>query len=435
VSGYTKRMMDVAANWIAVNPDPKSPFLSVPGLDKNSPRLRNRDKVDIERYKRLAKEEPAVAPYVEQLMREVAAVDEARADLHASETELEKHLSAAPVPGHNKYEADLDTHADIGRWSLAWARQGYNVFDLSPDFTAAILLTDARELDISDIRLPFSGMLIMISDGFAKGAEGTSYTKIHVSEVTRKDRSMLEAVEKINAALEDLPPEMSADIMTTLQSELDSKQKRFSNQTSLLTKDHTPRGKANNAVALLKGELRQQQSLVTDDEGDTAIHIYASDGTRVLETWIDRKNLSWDAFDDLPDSVTEDADKAARHALRQIVFGAIAYTNAVEGSVEERFEPSKKPKGAAKERAKHWTIGRTIKIDPKLVTAVRTGSREVAFRLKHRHIVRGHYRNQAHGPARSLRTKKWIAPHWKGPEEGAALVHTYKLDEPTPKSG
>lgn len=31
--------------------------------------------------------------------------------------------------------------------------------------------------------------------------------------------------------------------------------------------------------------------------------------------------------------------------------------------------------------------------------------------------------------AGTLRTKKWIVPFWKGPEEGAALVHTYKLDE------
>ena len=429
MSGYTKRMMDVAGKWLAANTDPLSPFLKVPGLDKNGEgKARARDKVDLERYRRIAKERPEIAPDVDRLMRQVTQMDQARAQLHESEKELEDHLSRAPTPGHQKYEADLDNHADIGRWCLTWARQGYNVFDLSPDFTAAILLTDARELDISDVRLPFSGMLIMISDGFAKGVEDTSYTKIHVSEVTRKDRSMLEAANKIHTALKDLPQEMSADIMATLQSELDAKQRRFSNQTSLITKDNTPQSKANSAVAILKSDLRQQQSIVTEDDSDTAIHIYASDGTRVLETWIDRKELTWDAFDDLPDTVTEDADKACRHALRQIVFGAIAYTNAVEGSVEERFEQKPKGKDASKLRAKHWTIGRTIKIDPKLVTAVRTGSREVAFRLKHRHIVRGHYRNQAHGPARSLRTKRWIAPHWRGPEDGAALVHTYKIE-------
>jgi hypothetical protein len=398
VSGYTKRMMEVAAEWLAANPDPDSPFLTVPGLHKNGQaRALNRDKVDLERYRRIAREVPEAAPYVEQLLDQVKQVDEAREQLHASEAELEEHLSRAPTPGHQKYDADVDHHADIGRWCLTWARQGYNVFDLSPDFTAAILLTDARELDISDVRLPFSGLLLMISDGFAKGAEGTSYTKIHVTEVPRRDRSMLEAGGKIYDALKDLSPSEVAKVMSDLR------------------------------------EAPRPPSLLdpaTERDDDTAICIYASDGARVLETWIDRRGLTWDAFDDLPDSVTDDADKQARHALRQIVFGAIAYTNAVEGSVEARFpEAKKKPRAEDKQKAKHWTIGRTIKIDPKLVSAVRSGSREVAFRLKHRHIVRGHYRNQAHGPARALRTKKWICPFWKGPEEGAALVHTYKLDE------
>lgn len=393
MSGYTKRMMEVAAEWLAANPDPKSPFLTVPGLHKNSDK---EPKVDLARYERAARDNPELAPYVEEIKSALKARSEEAAKLHEAERDLEDYLSKSPRRGHAKYDADMEHHADVGRWALTWARQGYNVFDLSPDFTAAILLTDAREIDISDVRLPFAGMLFMISDGFAKGAEGTSYTKIHVTEVPRPDRSMLEAGEKIVDALKDLSPTQVSEVLR--------------------------RAEAPTAPTPPK-------TLLGEDPNDTAIHIHASDGTRVLETWIDRKDLSWDAFDDLPDDVTEDADKQARHALRQIVFGAIAYTNAVEGSVEERFGEPKKKIAATKVRAKHWTIGRTIKIDPKLVAAVRSGSREVAFRLKHRHIVRGHYRNQAHGPARSLRTKKWIQPFWKGPEEGAALVHTYKLDE------
>jgi hypothetical protein len=240
----------------------------------------------------------------------------------------------------------------------------------------------------------------MISDGFCKGVEGTSYTKIHVSEMPRRHHSMLEAGEKLSHVLKDLSTDAALDILRTLKNEADDP----------------------------VGPTALSKSLVTRDEGDTVIHIYATDGSRVLETWIDRKDLSWDAFDDLPDGVTEDADKAAQRALRQIVFGAIAYTNAVEGSMEERFGATPPKKSPNKLRAKQWTIGRTIQIHPKLVAAVRQGSREVAFRLKHRHIVRGHYRNQPHGPARTLRTKKWIAPFWKGPQEGAALVHTYRID-------
>lgn len=401
MSGYTKRMMEIAAQWLAVNPDPMSPFLTVPGLDKNST-VRRETAVDLARYERLARQFPANAPHVQELLRcakelvrDAKERDAMLGELHEAESELEGYLSKAPTPGHNKYLADDLHHADIGRWCLTWARQGYNVFDLSPDFTAAMLLTDARELDISDIRLPFSGMLLMISDGFAKGADGTSYTKIHVSEVPRAQRSMLEVGEKVVDLLKDLPPAKVSEVLSNVKA----------------------------------APPQVNKSLVGEDPNDTVIHIYASDGTRVLETWIERKGLTWEAFDDLPDTVDDDADKQARHALRQIVFGAIAYTNAVDGSMEERFQAPRKPISTSKQRAKHWTIGRTIQIDPQLVRAVRLGSREIAFRLKHRHIVRGHYRKQAHGPARSLRTRMWIVPYWKGPKEGAELVHTYKLDE------
>lgn len=400
MSGYTKRMMEVAAEWLAVNPDPDSPFVNVPGLDKNRPP----PKIDLARYERIAREHPELAPEVEKIKEGLKRRAEAAVSLHETETQLEEIFSRAPTPGHQKYETDGLHHADVGRWCLAWARQGYNVFDLSPDFTAAILLTDAREMDISDVRLPFAGMLFMIEGGFAKGAEGTSYTKIHVTELPRRDRSMLEARDTMVDALKDLSPTQVGDVLRNAQAKLDAP--------------------VPPSVSLVKAPA--------PDPSDTAIHIHASDGTRVLETWIDRKGLSWDAFDDLPDDVTDDADRAARHALRQIVFGTIAYINAVEGAMEQRFAPSptkKTKKPDDKVRASHWTVGRTIKIDPRLVAAVRAGSREVAFRLKHRHIVRGHYRNQAHGPARSLRTKKWIACYWKGPEEGATLVHTYKLDE------
>jgi hypothetical protein len=37
-------------------------------------------------------------------------------------------------------------------------------------------------------------------------------------------------------------------------------------------------------------------------------------------------------------------------------------------------------------------------------------------------LVRGHWRNQAHGEGRSLRRRQWIEPFWKGPEEARVLL-------------
>ncbi|MGW1468476.1 hypothetical protein ACWCPT_29540 [Streptomyces sp. NPDC002308] len=46
---------------------------------------------------------------------------------------------------------------------------------------------------------------------------------------------------------------------------------------------------------------------------------------------------------------------------------------------------------------------------------------------RHRWIVSGHWRNQAHGPNQSLRRQQWIPAHPKGPE-GAPLLSTEKVN-------
>lgn len=397
MASYSKQMIDVAREWLAANPDPTNPFLVVPGFSKNGRRRNERD-VDFARYEDAAKKRPEIAPLIDKLRHLTQEVSTAAKDLHEHEKKAEDLINQTPEPGHEKRSVDDHYHIDLGRWCLAWARHGHNVFDLSADFTAAMLLTDARELDIEAIRLPFLGILMLVPDGFTRGAEGLGYTRIHITEIPRKDLHQLDAMNKVVDALQDFAPDARREVLRELT---------IARPSSLLT----PKA---------------------PDPDDTAIHIYASDGAHVLDTVIERKGLTWDVFDALPDEVTEEADQAARRALRQIVFGTLAYVNAVDRELAApTAPPSGKSHGPKDPIATRWQIGRTIKIDPKLIRAVRDGAREVAFRLKHRHIVRGHYRNQAHGPARSLRTMKWISPYWKGPEEGAELVHTYKPTIPS----
>lgn len=404
---YAKQMISVAQAWLQHNPDPKSPFLRIPGLDKNTnapPRLTPER---LARYEIEAALHPEIAPYVEDLKALSGQAAEARRELNRREVELEDRLNA-PKPGQDKYEVD-DRHTVAGRWCLAWARSGCNTFDLSADFIAATLLTDARALDVDLVRLPFPAILIMIPAGFAIGAEGRSYTKIHVTEISARDVRMLHAAEHVAKAVDGLPAEEAHAALSDLL--LKPRAER-----SLLDTSQGPRS------LLASGALRPSASA-------GALHIYASDGVHVLDTLIDRDGLTWASFDDLPDTVTDDADKRARQTLRQIVFGALAYANAIDRAVEPRDGAPRRRGPSDKPRPEHWVIGRTVRIDPQLVRLAQSGNREALFRLKCRFIVRGHYRNQAHGPQRALRTSRWIAPFWKGPEDGAALVHTYKLDE------
>lgn len=362
VSGYAKRMMEIAAAWHQANPDPGI-ALRVPlgNFAKTLDKSKDISHVDtlIGKARRAGR-----LDFLPQLERLRKSFEELHND-PAMLKEIDDLRVAVNTPyrlSQNKLDRPIVEDDPLGYaaeapWLLAWARDGYNTFDLSLDFVAAMLLTDPSEIDLSSLKLPFGGMLFMIPDRFAVGAEGLSYTKIHVVETD--DCRTLDA----GGAPED-------------------------------------------------GEKRP------------AIVIYATDGMRILSTVAQRAELSWAALEELPDEVTHDVDREARTTIQRVVLGTIAYVTAVDRAITERFPAQKKRQeqpGLA-----HWTIGREIKISPELVRIARAGAREIAFHIKSRYMVRGHYRNQAHGPARSLRTSRWIAPHARGPEEGARLVHTYK---------
>jgi hypothetical protein len=79
-----------------------------------------------------------------------------------------------------------------------------------------------------------------------------------------------------------------------------------------------------------------------------------------------------------------------------------------------------------------WVLGGEIKLSPEMrraaldLAAAGTGDRKSGWKLQLRHVVRGHWRNQAVGPAHADRRMTWIAPYWKGPEGAAAWAHVYR---------
>lgn len=373
MSGYAKRLMEIAAEWHRENPDPSADLRLPRNLDELCDQSKDIAHVETMLVRaRHAKRDGLVRGLEEirakfEKIQNDSKLGECLDDLSvAVNTPYKLSQNKLNRPRGDDDDDPLSYTTEVP-WLLAWARDGYNVFDLSPDFVAAMLLTDPSEIDLSSLKLPFRGMLFMIPDRFAIGAEGTSYTKIHVVET--EDSRFFDA-------------------------------------------DAVPKG--GESLVEWKGQ-----------EKHPAIAIYATDGIRLLATVASRSTLSWAALEELPDDVTHDLDKEARTTIQRVVLGALAYTTAVDRAITERF-PGAPKKRRDQPSITHWTIGRTIKIDPELVRIARSGAREIAFRIKSRFVVRGHYRNQAHGPARSLRTSKWIAPHWKGPEEGAVLIHTYK---------
>lgn len=76
-----------------------------------------------------------------------------------------------------------------------------------------------------------------------------------------------------------------------------------------------------------------------------------------------------------------------------------------------------------------FVLGTSVTIDLReQVREVLSGTRKGGS-PKVQFTVRGHWRNQAHGPRHSLRRVQWIQPFWKGPEEARALLRGYKVEE------
>jgi hypothetical protein len=357
---YVKDLMAAAAQWTKLNPS-ASGMLKVP-RDEFIVEADDLDRLfaDFEKTARKkAENDPARSAEILANLEHVRAQHDelatAQRMIREHEDAVENSVNDTEGSGHAKLDMGsgytvATTPLVLGRWCLAWAYAGYNVFELGNDFVAAMLLTDPREIRFDDLRTPFPGILITIPSGFATGVEGLPYTKLHLSHV------------------------------------------------------------------------------------DGAWQLYATDGTHVLDTSVGKgQALSWDLLESLeteePEEIT-DADADVVRTMRQIAFGMLAYVTAVDRAVEERVVTRPKRVRDDGPRPRVHDVGRSVKIDPILVKYARAGVREIALQLKRRFIVRGHYRNQAHGPGHRDRKLIWIEPFWKGPEEGAKIVHTYRPGVP-----
>jgi hypothetical protein len=81
-----------------------------------------------------------------------------------------------------------------------------------------------------------------------------------------------------------------------------------------------------------------------------------------------------------------------------------------------------------------WQTGRAVKIDRALVQAAADYSESdregrTGWKLRSRFTVRGHFRNQAHGPRHAAHRVRWIEPYWKGPKDGVGITHLYEPQE------
>lgn len=131
-----------------------------------------------------------------------------------------------------------------------------------------------------------------------------------------------------------------------------------------------------------------------------------------------------------------DLDFRALALCRALARGVILRCTDTDNRSRYRKVFGTSPKAVAARRAKYgslpdfdrYVITDTVEIDAREV--VRQFSRGERSSPSVRHLVRGHFRNQACGTERKERKRIWIHPHWRGEEGLPIATKNHRLVSP-----
>lgn len=118
-------------------------------------------------------------------------------------------------------------------------------------------------------------------------------------------------------------------------------------------------------------------------------------------------------------------DEQALDALMRIGVGMSLYVQAKEEPLVEDRERAGKAR-MPQSGVTQYSLGRSVKLPASILQGGLEYARTGLVKQKVSSFVRGHWRNQAYGPGRSLRRPKWIRPYPKG--EGPMKMGQYDVN-------
>lgn len=91
---------------------------------------------------------------------------------------------------------------------------------------------------------------------------------------------------------------------------------------------------------------------------------------------------------------------------------------------------SKRVGGAPELNNARYMLSAPVQVDLRdVLHAVLRGEKRSSGKLSVQFLVRGHWKNQAHGPQHSLRKRIWLQPFWKGDENTRILLRNYIIKD------
>lgn len=120
-----------------------------------------------------------------------------------------------------------------------------------------------------------------------------------------------------------------------------------------------------------------------------------------------------------------EADRQALSLAQRLVVNLGLYlASEEEGAAGPAWTPTAKTIG----KGKTWEVGRAVRISKEVREAADAIVRgRAASAPSIRSIVRGHFRNQAHGKGRAERKRIYVKPFWRGPGEPTEQAREYKV--------
>ena len=262
-----------------------------------------------------------------------------------------------------------------------------NIFVLSESLCEKLLVTDLTGLVCADVRLPLSGFVLSLPSGILANDRSLHVTELSVAEHQR----LWTGPESLFT-----PPGRYVSLAF-----------RAFDANNL----HILRGGLNlsDDAAPLENSIRD--AVIRYRYKDTAWTLYGQP-VKSIEKLLMNFVANFSIY-----LQTEKATLIHRHASEiERLRGGRKLKN-LRKSTQERI--------ARLHDDKIFDVGTEVVISPELREAIRQGS---GAKLTYRVLVRGHWRNQAHGPGLSLRKLMWIEPHVRGAGLPTPVAgHTYVM--------
>lgn len=289
--------------------------------------------------------------------------------------------------------------ADAVEFDVLWSDKGRPTFVVSASLAAQLSLTDCGRVAEVDVAWPFPAFRIVMPQpepriAFVDDA-GVSCGVRHIDVVRWKVQSVA-SVTQLDA--------------------------NFASNSTV--------------VERLLGDIRRRSEAHEGAEG-ICLRAHGERGFSIYQNapWTGETDVAdWLAFrgDGQPDAGSalradyemRPEDRRALNLCQRIAVNLALYLSSERENGDKVWTPASKTSG----RPGRWPVDSDVRIGPEVRRAaseVAAGRPATAPAIKH--IVRGHFRNQACGPQRAQRRRIYVAPHWRGEGE-AQTTRRYQVE-------